>query len=152
MPFISENDLIQGLPNCTPEFKNLVRWFYSEFNNRSAANRTIVNVEPLFYQGLLAGTEFLTYAATKLYLCLTFDGSHTSGGFVSAAASGVQFYNENDASFYRLFNNIGGWDTVAAAFRYGINSSNHPNFYFSRFAVIGSVAIMKFIGYRITLV
>lgn len=151
MPFISENDLIQGLPNCSPEFKNLVRWFYSEFNNRSAANRTIVNVEPLFYQGLLAGTEFLVYATTKLYLCLSFDGSHTSGGFVTATASGVQFYNEADGSFYRLFNNIGGWDVGAAAFRYGVNSYNQSNFYFSRLAAIGSVTLIKFIGYRITL-
>lgn len=106
-------------------------------------------VTPLCYVGAIAGSEFETFDANKIYLVAEFEALHTSGGCVTVTGSGVQFYNELNVSFFRLFQNIAGWDVTAAGFRYGVNNYQAKNFYFARLAVIVSVTQMRFIGYRI---
>jgi len=56
MPRIELAQLLR--PNTTSEQELLLEHFYTQFDNRSAANRQIVNVEPRCYQGAIAGTEF----------------------------------------------------------------------------------------------
>ena len=148
MPFISREDLIQSYPNIMPETVNLIRWFYDTFNNRSAANRQIVNVEPIFLHGALAGNEILTYAATKLYLCLEcyfFRGSGTTSYY------SVTLYNQADAVYGTLNNGNSYWDATAASVKYSPLTLNYKNLYFSR---VASTNYDQFIlnGYRITLV
>lgn len=109
-------------------------------------------VTPLCYIGAIAGSEFETFDANKIYLVSEFEALHTTGGCVSAAAGGIQFYNEVNTSFFRIFQSVAGWDTVAAGFRYGVNNYQAKNFYFSRLAIIGSVSQMRFLGYRINIV
>ena len=67
MPRLELRDLLK--PTTTPEQEILLNWFYQTFDYTvTGINRRIANVEPLFFEGAIAGTEFLTYAATKLYI------------------------------------------------------------------------------------
>lgn len=149
MPFISAENLIQGYPIIMPETVNLIRWFYSQFNNRSAANRTIVNVEPLFYQNAYAGSEFLSYAATKLYLCFHFH-TNSSGAGAGTTSQYTQLYDEANTARTSLSNSIAFYNTSTPAVNYFNNNVELKNFYFSRITSIGVSAII-FNGYRITL-
>lgn len=152
MPFISAENLIQGYPNIQPETVNLIRWFYSQFNSRSAANRNIVNVEPLYYKGAIAGTEFLTYTATKLYLCIN---SQWSGDFSTRTAGGcIRYYNEANVIFYIGFNYNLLWNASTPALNVYHSNFELKNQYFSRIDQSASAfyLYMIFNGYRITLV
>ena len=147
MPFISDEDLLRGLPNCSPEFKLLTKWFYQTFNNRSAANREIINVEPIYYQGAVAGSEFTVYAATKLYLVHYVATTVAQGGVV---VPGIQLFDEADAAIGTIGNCASYFDTVAVAQRSVANTLNLAPIYFSRLVGQGITGII-FIGYRITL-
>jgi len=127
----------------------LINQFCDRFNYDSpGANLHIANYEQLFYQGIIAGSEFLTYAATKLYLCFDFEVSYST--VASANHSVIYFYDEaNVLSLYGQNNSI-CYEAVAAAIWYGKNNVNIKNFYFSRLNV-AQFNYMKFIGYRITL-
>lgn len=148
MPRIELQQLLR--PTTTPDQEILLSHFYNQFDNRSAANRQIVNVEPLYYQGAVAGTEFLTYAATKLYICYNIQGC--GGGNVPTSSVFV-LYNENDAISLNLTNANIFFDAAAAVERYYNNMIIYNNFYFSRF-VLGGVGIshILFNGYRVTLI
>lgn len=127
---------------------NFFTWFYSRFDNAQVALQTITNVEPLYYQGAIAGTEFLTYANTKLYLSL-----NLTGGAVGALAGFpvIQLYNEANAISHQLWKGNIWWDTTAAVAKYSGNDVLLATTYFSRLAVTGYAQI-SFNGYRITLV
>lgn len=103
---------------------------------------TITGIAKLFYQGAIAGSEFETYAATKLYLCLEFDPGNT--GLYGM----IQFNNEADAAFHYYYNVVVYWNGTASNF-IGTNPVTQTNFYFSRLIRTG-YSTMKFIGYRIT--
>lgn len=148
MPYISREDLIQGYPNIMPETVNLIRWFYDNFDNRSAANRNIVNVEPLYFIGASAGSEFLTYAATKLYLC--FNLIFTGAGSGLAAAGNYTLYDSANAVTVAINNNYPYWDATAAQVRYNALSKEVNNVYFSRLTLVNYSQLI-FNGYRITL-
>lgn len=143
MPRIEMNDLIQGYSQLSAESINLIKWFYSRFDNRAAANQRITNVEPLYYQGVIAGTEFLTYAATKLYLCLFLFSSPSNGGAVQTA-----LYNEANAVSSTTSDIIAYWNGAAAV--YYSNTSFLYNNYFSR--IVSGYTYILFNGFRITLV
>jgi hypothetical protein len=150
MPRIEEQYLIATV-GLNPERINFIRWFYSQFDYRTTAgiNRRIVNVEPLFYEGAIAGTEFLVYAATKLYLTLDFCIVYSAGQAATTVGLNCIFYNEANAICLYIFNNCPVWDTTAAVLKYTNNPNNIKNLYFSRFS--STMNYIKFNGYRITL-
>jgi hypothetical protein len=149
MPFISQEELINGLPNATPEQVLLINHFYASFNNRNAVNRRIVNVELLNYQGASGGSEFVTYAATKLYLCFKLEASTTPANVPNVTPNGISIYNEVNAIFEYLYNVSNLY--TGAAYSYAHNVCNKTNFYFSRIGT-GQYSFIQFIGYRITLI
>lgn len=147
MPYISRQQLIEGMPNISPETVLMINNFYSTFDNRSAANRQITNVEPLFYQGAVAGSEFLTYAATKLYLCLSITAG--SDG-ITAFEPQLYFYDFANALTSRFRNTSTVFDAVAAINEFQGNVFTLKNIYFSRLTAVSYITF-SLIGYRITL-
>jgi hypothetical protein len=147
MPRIELNYLL-AQSNTTPEQQIFLTWFYSFFDSNAAAHRQIVNVEPIFYNDVIAASEFLTYAATKLYIALELE-------FVSVGVNLGQAYitlnNQNNALEYYMNNNSVYWDATAAAFKCYGNNVSTKNIYFSRIAVAANYYQMKIVGYRITL-
>lgn len=127
---------------------NLITWFYSQFDNNAAGsglNRHIANVEPLYYQGTIAATEFLVYAATKLYLCLEAGFGYASNP--SIGSMGVNFYNPADIFTFSISNCAMAYN--AGNDFYNANTVIYKNFYFSRFVTL--YEFMTFNGFRITL-
>lgn len=152
MPRITLEQLVTGYSQMTPEQINLLRWFYSTFDNQAVgANRHIANVEPLVFQNAIAGSEFLTYDATKLYIGLEFSLSE-SGGAVHTATPNIVLYNETNAAFYYYYDIIGAyWNGATAAVNYvRTNTLTHKNKYFSRMVVTYHTQLY-FNGFRITL-
>lgn len=145
MPRIEQNQLIATV-GLDPERINFIQWFYSQFDYASIGiNRRIINVEPLYFQGAIAGTEFLTYAATKLYIVLKLSGSTINTTF-----SYFQLFNEANAlNGYMVENNV-WYDTVGATQRYAVVTDPNYNFYFSRI-VVATITHIIFNGFRITL-
>jgi hypothetical protein len=146
MGYISQPDLVQYL---TPEQRILVSQFYSKFDIGSGvAHKKILNVEPLFYEGLIAGSEFVTYALTKLYL--TYQIKFNGGIQFSDTPCYSNVYDENNAVVFIISNQIDWWQNNTNVNRYNANDAVENNFYFSRLDV-SVLTYMKFIGYRITL-
>ena len=116
--------------------------------NHLRATFTITGVVPLYYQGAIAGSEFLTYAATKLYLAIELEFVY-SAALAVAALSYVRLYNAADAAFYFYQNSVLGWDATAAAFKYVPLQIDDHTVYFSRITN-QTFDYIKFNGYRIT--
>ena len=148
MPYLRLEDILR--PTTTPEQANFINWFYSYFNiGGKVAHRTILNVEPLFYQGVIAGTEFLVYSTTKLYLSLNteFAGQLYN---VYLGSGEMQLYNENNVASFRSDNYL--MQYVNAGLELATyNNSVLLNSYYSRIDPGVLVTYMKFNGYRITL-
>lgn len=106
-------------------------------------------VRQLYYCGAIVGSEFLTYSANKLYLCLNVEYSYSVG--TSVANGGlITYYDElNAIEFYGHKNNP-IWDATAAGQKHtSINFETH-NIYFGRIGA-SIFSHIKFIGYRLTL-
>jgi hypothetical protein len=145
MPRIELQYLIR--PTTTPEQSLLLENFFARFDNGGYHQR-ILNVEPLFFQGTIAGTEFLTYGATKLYLCYSVDLQNaTAHGEVEG---NVIFYNEANAVSFNAKNQNAYWEVVGAKDEFSLNPIALKNLYFSRIAISIYDSII-FNGYRITL-
>ena len=148
MPYLRQEDILR--PTTTPEQANFINWFYSYFNiGGKVAHRTIINVEPLFYQGVIAGTEFLVYSTTKLYLSLNteFAGQLYN---VYLGSGEMQLYNENNVASFRSDNYL--MQYVNAGLELATyNNSVLLNSYYSRIDPGVLVTYIKFNGYRITL-
>jgi len=146
MARIEKEDLIQSLKAATAENVVFINWFYQTFDRRVAgANLRINNVEQLHYQGAIGGSEFETYAATKLYMVLKIDIMY---GVLNAAVPYIQFNDSANASMFTVFN--AGIVYNAAAVNYIGNLFTLQNFYFSRMLPTG-YSRMIFTGYRVTL-
>ena len=143
MPYIPLQYLIKPTDNSEKEI--FLTWFWSQFNN-GVIGRNIVNVEPIFYQGAIAGTEFLVFNAAKLYICLNFKASRD--GTAIATAGIITFYDQANAANFITSNISYGYN--AAADRYTHNIINLNNIFFSRI-VQADYTNMIFNGYRITL-
>lgn len=148
MPYISRQQLIEGLPNISPETVLMINNFYSTFDNRSAANRRITNVEPLFYIGAIAGSEYLTYAVTKLYLCFHINIDSSNAATINHPV--ITFHSELNVGFQYTSNGYPAWDNTAGNMKYHPADISVTNLYFSRL-VTSVYTNIKFIGYRITL-
>ena len=147
MGYISQPDLVQ---NMTPEQRILVSQFYTKFDIGSGvAHKKILNVEPLLYMGVIAGSEFLTYALTKMYLCLSLCFSHPEPETTDDPT--VNLYDETNTLFFVLEHNSIAY-TGAVLVDHG-QTFEFTNCYFSYLTVSATVPYkaMKFIGYSITL-
>jgi hypothetical protein len=149
MPRIELESLLSNQA-LTLEQDILLNWFYSQFDYRTTAgiNRHIANVEPLYFQAAVAGSEFLTYAATKLYICLKLIAGST--GILNASNCSVTGYNEADVVNFRFNQNSVEFDTVVPAARYSAGSIVIQNIFFSR-VVFTTYDYIVFNGYRVTL-
>jgi len=103
-------------------------------------------VRQLYYQGVIAGSEFLTYNANKLYVCLELDLNN--GLNYSNIQPYARFYN--NANAISLYGGVkdGVWNATAAAIYSTGNDILKTNLIFSRIEV-GVYSDMKFIGYRV---
>jgi len=148
MPYLRQEDILR--PTTTPEQANFINWFYSYFNiGGKVAHRTIINVEPLFYQGVIAGTEFLVYSTTKLYLSLNTEFAGQLYNVYSGSGE-MQLYNENNVASFRSDNYL--MQYVNAGLELATyNNSVLLNSYYSRIDPGVLVTYIKFNGYRITL-
>ena len=138
---------IANLPSLDIEQKILCDEFFKRFDFGAGAAFNVVNVEPLFYEGAIAASEFLVYDANKLYLC--FDIYCGTGAVVNAALARMDFYDEGNAINFYSQNNSIAYEAVAAAIWYQKNDTHIQNCYFSRI-VPQQYTYIKFIGYRIT--
>jgi len=131
----SIDDIIK---NATPEQK--VLWqAIRQITGENAA------IQQLNYIGTIAGSEFLTYSANKLYLSLELK---FGSGAISAGAAGVQLYNPvNIVSFICGDNSI-AWNATGAVMNYISNIIEVKNIIFSRL-VAGNYIYMSFTGFKI---
>jgi hypothetical protein len=104
-------------------------------------------ITPIVYIGARAGSEFETYLNTKVYLCLEFDTGYSSSA-VGGNPRDTTFYNMLNVATWNINNSDSYWEIPGARIRSFNNNFIYENFYFSR--LIGTVAWMKFIGYRLT--
>jgi hypothetical protein len=123
--------------NSTPEQRVLIQYVENLPGYTSLV--------PLYFKGAIAATEFLTYAVTKVYLCLI-------GRFGQSAVAGnagtITLYNTGDAVSMIIANNAPYWD--GAAIQVIKNTFEIKNTCFSRIVNV-QYTYMEFIGYRVTL-
>lgn len=104
---------------------------------------------PLVFAGNIAGSEFLTYAATKLYLCFKITLFKPVGVVPVANLPVVSFHDETNTSVSNFQNNQ-VFHNVTAGADYGWTPHTEiKNLYFSRF-LYTVYTQMFFIGYRLT--
>jgi hypothetical protein len=133
---------VLGLQNCDPELLNLLRIFENKF--------IVSDIEPLYYQGVINGSEFETYTATKLYLQLKVVFSY-SGATLADTTSGIVFYDESNAICFTLRNKtLAAYYNAAEFLRSDLNSYYFTNSYFSRIARTTYDYII-FNGFRVTI-
>ena len=138
---------IANLPSLDIEQKILCDEFFKRFDFGAGAAFDVINVEPLLYEGPIAGSEFTVYNANKLYLCFDFVGGYS--GVANAPYALIIFYDEGDAAFLVSQNNSIAYEAVAAVIWHAKNDTHIKNLYFSRIGA-NQYNYMKFIGYRIT--
>lgn len=105
-------------------------------------------VRQLFYYGPLAGSEFATYDANKLYLACVLGASRLALTWATAIAA-LQIFDENNIARFMLSNNSSLWNSTTAAPNNVANSIEANNIYFGRLDVFVYTHI-RFIGYRLT--
>ena len=127
--------------NATPEQIN----FWNLCNGLLAGWNTIT---PLFYQGAIAGSEFLTYNVAKLYIALELDVS--TGTAIGVNECHVNLHNMADAAIIRFKNNSIAL-TAADVANFAGNTLFLKNVYFSRIDVF-TYDSMRFNGYRLNVV
>jgi hypothetical protein len=106
-------------------------------------------ITPLVYENVIAGSEFVTYAATKLYVAEEFVATRV--GVPNVDLGYVTLYDVANAVCFSFDETALAWDTTAAGFKYSALGIIHKNLFFSRIATNLYVYI-KFIGYRLTIV
>ena len=148
MPKLRLQDLLR--PTTTPEQANFLDWFYTFFDNGSAAHKKILNVEPIFFMGELAGSEFLVYSVNKLYLALNFSISGLGTNSANNPTVRTQLFDENNNNTYNFANDMIYYDTVTTTPYVSGNETSKDNLYFSRIVIV-VVHLCIFNGYRITL-
>lgn len=129
-------DLID-LENATPEF--LYTWNMLRLTFRP------VTYVPIFFAGNIAGSEFETYNAKKLYFALRLGFDYVGD---LAGAGSTQLMDETNTTFKLCADITPWWNGVAA--RYFHNEYNTTSVYFSRLA-FGNYTRMIFSGYRLQL-
>ena len=142
-----ERQYLNKLRTLNIEQEILVDEFLARFDLGEGDAFNITAFEPLLYEGAIAGSEFLTYDANKMYLCFDFVAGFSAGA--NNANCRIVFYDEGNAIILQSQNASIAYEAVAAAIFYGKNDTEMKNLYFSRINPI-TYNYMKFIGYRIT--
>lgn len=148
MPRLELKQLLR--PTTDPETLNFLDQFYQKFDSGIAANKRIINVEPMLYQGPIAGTEFLVYDATKMYLCYR-AGFDVNSASTNPFSGYIIFNNENNVSIMFWTNSSVFYNAAAATERAFTLPFMIKNIYFSVIN-ISIYTQMSFNGYRITLI
>jgi hypothetical protein len=133
--------MTENLKYARPE--TLILWNYLR------TTFAITAITPLYFQGAIAGSEFLTYAANKLYFCINGKFNGATAGAVGAGAT-VTLYNEANAISMYLQNTSMSWNTSTTAQQFTLNLIDVNSLYFSRLAN-SQYTYMIFNGYRLTL-
>lgn len=125
--------------NATPEQLVLYQHLNHTFD--------ITVIEPLYYQGIIAGSEFLVYDVAKIYLCL--DITFTTSSGVNTVPANNSFLDENNLDFY--YSNTPSLVDNVGVVNYCYNDATSKNLYFSRFTNAFPYLYVKFNGYRLTI-
>lgn len=116
-----------------------------------ASVRALVGANPtytdLYYNGVAAGSEFLTYNAKKLYICFGFWANMIAAAW--SAAPYVEVYNEANVLSSVLVNVSALFQTTAAQVYYSNNCIDKTNFYFGRI-LHNQIVYFKFNGIKVT--
>jgi hypothetical protein len=122
---------------ASPEQKN----FWALCNGKIAWT----TITSLYFQGAIAGSEFLTYNAGKLYIALELKfGAHANTG---ANPGTIEVYNEANAASFYMHNNTVHFNVAA---QYTSNYMLIENIYFGRIASDNAVYdYFVFNGYRL---
>jgi len=103
-------------------------------------------ITPVFFEGVITGSEFLTYNAGKVYLCLDFNyGWH---GPTSVVCDRIDFYNMANVANRMILAGCPYWDTTAAVPKWTGNMIDIKNFWFSRILTLYD-GYLFFNGYRL---
>lgn len=146
MPYLRLQDILR--PTTQTDTELFLDQFYTKFDSGNGANKKIINVEPLYYQGVIAGTEFLVYAANKLYIAYSLSIGITN---LLPLLSYAILYDELNADTYYIGNMAAYFNQVTMQTDIIGNYLELKNNYFSRIGIL-SVSQFRFIGYRITLI
>ncbi len=126
--------------NATPEQIN----FWRNVKGLIAWN----TITPVYFNGLIAGSEFLTRLATKLYVALEVEFSASAGPGGDGGL--ITLYDEGDVIVHYLHQNSMAMD-IADTPWLTINTVYARNLYFSRIDTV-AYETMRFNGYRLTIV
>jgi hypothetical protein len=146
MPFIPLQYLLR--PTTAPDQEILLNDFFRRFNNNTGVHKNIRNIEPIYFSGLIAGTEFLTYVNTKLYIA--FELSVISNVNITIDRWYIRLHDELDNVLFSAGNQAIFWNVTGTAPNYFGNPILLKNQWFSRLFVQNYDSII-FNGYRITL-
>lgn len=127
-----------------PAQRILWNYIFLTFGERASLSQ-------LFYQGVIAGSDFLTFRDRRIYVAYELSFNN---GTVSTAAGVCTLFNEANAVSFSVCNTARGvyWDVTAAAV-VNSNLSNNltmRNVYFSRFVSHVTITYMVFNGFRVT--
>jgi hypothetical protein len=126
---------------ATPQQHNLYRYVKSLLVG-------VQTITPLFYEGTIAGSEFITYDAKKVYLCL--EGWFSYGGVPENPNPYMILNNMLNATMCLISKTTAYWDVTAAAPKWSPVIMEVKNIWFS--CVISSgYSYMQFNGYKITI-
>lgn len=125
---------------ATPAQRILWNHVFLQFGER-------VGVSQLFYEGVIAGSEFLTYNARKLYFGIDLEIGYSG---LSNSAAYIDLYNELNAANFSLGMGYPVWDTTGAVIKYVNCQIQVQNHLFSR--LTNSIySLIKFNGYRLSI-
>ena len=101
-------------------------------------------IMPFFLQASFSSSELITYAANKLYFALQLELFWGVG--VTAGAVQSIVYDENNAAFLNIGDNIPVYDGSATTIKYVPQTVVLKNIYFSR--INSNFQYVKFIGFK----
>jgi hypothetical protein len=134
--------------NASPELLNLWRNLPVAF--AASINAGTATITSIYYHGVAAATEYLTYDAKKLYVALELSG--TDGG--AAAATTIPYinlYNEGNAIIGAMKPGCALWNATGAAINYFVLYETIKNVYFGKITPSSAVTYIKFNGFKITI-
>ncbi len=107
-----------------------------------------LSISQLYYQGAIAGSEFVTFRARRLYFAYNFEAGRDSP-YADSNGAMVSFYDQNNALSFNIMGAYPSWNAALALMWYSTYNTANKNLYFSRILNNGVFLYMKFNGYRI---
>jgi len=126
--------------NATPAQKNLLQYVKTLL----VGVQTIIS---FYFQGVIGGSEFLTYDAKKLYLYLELEFSSWQG---PKSLAGITMYDNTNNPVHNIGLGFYYYDPVAGIQKIDDHTSYSKNGYFSRI-VNTNMDTIKFNGYKMTI-